>query len=72
MSGAALDIARRIRDGERTAASVLAETRARIETRDRALKCFTATTLERAEREAAAIDARRARGESLPPLAGVP
>ncbi len=72
MNGAALDIARRIRSGERTAASVLAETRALIEARDRALNCFTATTFERAEREAGAIDARRSRGESLPPLAGVP
>ena len=72
MNGVALDIARRIRDGESTAASVLAETRALIEARDGALNCFTATTFERAEREAAAVDARRSRGESLPPLAGVP
>ncbi len=52
--------------------SVFLETRARIAARDPSLNCFTATTFERAEREAAAIDARRARGESLPPLAGVP
>jgi AtzE family amidohydrolase len=57
---------------KRTAASVLAETCARIEARDGALNCFTARTFERAQREAAAIDARRSRGESLPPLAGVP
>jgi len=68
----ALEIARRIRGGECTAASVLEETRALIETRDAALNCFTATTFERAHAEAAAIDARRARGESLPALAGVP
>ena len=68
----ALEIARRIRGGERTAVSVLEETRALIETRDAALNCFTATTFERAHVEAAAIDARRARGESLPALAGVP
>jgi AtzE family amidohydrolase len=72
MNGTALDIARRIRSGERTAASVLAETRALIEARDRSLNCFTSTTFERAQREAAAIDARRSRGEALPPLAGVP
>jgi 1-carboxybiuret hydrolase len=72
MNGAALDIAQRIRSGECTALSVLAETRALIEARDRSLNCFTATTFERARREAAAIDARRSRGEALPPLAGVP
>lgn len=36
------------------------------------LNCFTGTTPERAFAEARAIDARRAAGESLPPLAGVP
>jgi aspartyl-tRNA(Asn)/glutamyl-tRNA(Gln) amidotransferase subunit A len=72
MIGTALDIVRQIREGERSAESVLAETRARIEAADPALNSFTATTFERAAREAAAIDARRARGESLPPLAGVP
>ncbi len=68
----ALEIARRIRAGERTAVSVLEQTRALIETRDAALNCFTATTFERAASEAAAIDARRSRGEPLPPLTGVP
>ena len=43
-----------------------------IETRDPSLNCFTALTFERAQREAAAIDACRARGDRLPPLAGVP
>jgi aspartyl-tRNA(Asn)/glutamyl-tRNA(Gln) amidotransferase subunit A len=72
LSLAALDIARRIRSGERTAGSVLAETRALIEARDGLLNCFTATTFERAQAEAAAVDARHSRGEVLPPLAGVP
>jgi len=72
MSVSALDIARRVRSGVGSAVSVLAETRARIETCDPAFNCFTATTFERAQREAAAIDARRARGETLPSLAGVP
>jgi aspartyl-tRNA(Asn)/glutamyl-tRNA(Gln) amidotransferase subunit A len=70
--GSALEIARRIRSGETSAAAVLAETRACIEARDGALNCFTARTFERAQREADAIDARRAGGESLPALAGVP
>ena len=72
MSSSALEIARRIRSGETSAAAVLEQTRARIEARDGALNCFTARTFERAEREARQVDARRARGESLPPLAGVP
>jgi aspartyl-tRNA(Asn)/glutamyl-tRNA(Gln) amidotransferase subunit A len=72
MIDSALDIAKQIRTGARTAVAVLGETRARIAARDPFLNCFTATTFERAEREAAAIDARRLRGESLPPLAGVP
>ena len=72
MSHSALEIARRIRSGETSAASVLEQTRTRIEAKDGALNCFTARTFERAQREAEDIDARRARGESLPPLAGVP
>ena len=72
MSGPALDIARGIRNGETTAAAVLSATCDLIEARDGALNCFTAQTFERARREADSIDARRARGEALPPLAGVP
>jgi AtzE family amidohydrolase len=72
MNHSALEIARRIRSGETSAATVLEQTRTRIEAQDGALNCFTARTFERAQREAQAIDARRARGESLPPLAGVP
>ncbi|MGO9934778.1 MAG: AtzE family amidohydrolase [Steroidobacteraceae bacterium] len=72
MIGSAADIVRQIRDGAVSAVSVLTETRARIEARDPDLNCFTATTFERASREAAAIDALRAHGAPLPPLAGVP
>jgi len=70
--GSAADIVRQIGRGERSAASVLAETKDLIRTRNPDLNCFTATTFERAEREAAAIDALRAQGKTLPPLAGVP
>jgi AtzE family amidohydrolase len=70
--GSAADIAQQIRRGARSAASVLAETKELIRTRNPDLNCFTATTFERAEREAAAIDALQARGSPLPPLAGVP
>jgi AtzE family amidohydrolase len=68
----ALEIAQRVRSGEISAAAVLAQTRALIEARDGEHNCFTARTFERAEREADQIDARRARGEALPSLAGVP
>jgi AtzE family amidohydrolase len=70
--GSAADIVQEIAKGARSAASVLAETKALIHARNPDLNCFTATTFERAEREAAAIDALRARGAPLPPLAGVP
>src|SRR3984957_7534966 len=70
--GSAADIVQEIAKGARTASSVLAETKALIHARNPDLNCFTATTFERAGREAAAIDALRARGEPLPPLAGVP
>lgn len=45
---------------------------ARIEATDARVNAFTARTFERARAEAAAVDARRARGEPLGPLAGVP
>jgi AtzE family amidohydrolase len=70
--GSAADIVREIRRGARSAASVLTETKELIRTRNPDLNCFTTTTFERAEREAAAIDALQARGSPLPPLAGVP
>lgn len=72
MNGAVLDLARQIRAGERSAAAVLEATLARIRAADARYNCFTAITESRARQEAAAIDARRARGDTLPPLAGVP
>jgi 1-carboxybiuret hydrolase len=70
--GSAATIAGQVRSGARSAAAVLEETLAGIAAGDAKLNCFTAITFERAAREAAAIDARLARGEALPPLAGVP
>ncbi len=72
MSGAALEIARQVRSGERSAMAVLQATLARVRELDPRYNCFTAVTEARARQEAAAIDARRARGDTLPPLAGVP
>jgi AtzE family amidohydrolase len=65
-------IVQQIREGVRSAVSVLTETKELIEARDPPLNCFTAFTFERAQREAAAIDALRTQGKPLPPLAGVP
>ena len=70
--GPAADIVRDIAQGARRAADVLAECRTLIAAKDPELNCFTAKTFERAEREAAAIDALQAQGKPLPPLAGVP
>ncbi|GAA4334980.1 AtzE family amidohydrolase [Pigmentiphaga soli] len=72
MTGTALELAAAVRSGARSAVAVAEAALAAIAERDPALNCFTAVTAERALREAAAIDARRARGETLPPLAGVP
>ncbi|MGB3820026.1 MAG: AtzE family amidohydrolase, partial [Achromobacter pulmonis] len=68
MNSALLDLARQIRNGERSASAVLEATLARIRTADARYNCFTSLTEARARQEAAAIDARRARGEALPPL----
>ncbi|AZY49936.1 Asp-tRNA(Asn)/Glu-tRNA(Gln) amidotransferase GatCAB subunit A [Bordetella avium] len=65
-----LDIAGQIRSGQRSAADVLEDCLARV--RADSSNAFTAITEARARREAASIDARRASGEPLPPLAGVP
>ena len=72
MIGTAAEIARQIGRGARSAAAVLEESQALIEARDPELNCFTAKTFERAQREAASIDALRSQGAPLPALAGVP
>lgn len=61
-----------IRKGEVSAVAVAQAALARIAAEDGRLNSFTSVTAERALAEAAAVDAARARGESLPPLAGVP
>jgi aspartyl-tRNA(Asn)/glutamyl-tRNA(Gln) amidotransferase subunit A len=72
MMGSAADIVRQLKAGQRSALEVLQESRALIEAGNPALNCFTTFTFERATREAEHIDALRARGAPLPPLAGVP
>lgn len=61
-----------IATGERSAREVCDQALAHIEAGDGAINAFTATTARRARAEADAVDARRARGQALPPLAGLP
>jgi len=68
----ALDIAREIRDGKMSAREAAQQALARVASLDPKLNAFTLVTSERALAEATAVDARRARGEQLSPLAGVP
>lgn len=68
----ATGIATAIREGKTCALEVTRASLARIARDNPVINAFTAVTEERALAEAAAIDARRARKESLPPLAGVP
>ena len=68
----ALVTAAAIRSGNLTATAATQSALERIAARDGKINAFTLVTRERALAEAAAIDARRATGEVLPPLAGVP
>ena len=67
-----LSIVRRVRQGDLLAEEALVHCIARIETTDGRVNAFTDGTFDRALAEARAVDARRARGEPLPPLAGMP
>ena len=72
MMGTATEIALQVRGGQRSAVEVLQQARALIAAGDLELNCFTERTFARAQREAENIDALRAQGAVLPPLAGVP
>ncbi len=65
-------IAAAVKTGAATARLVAERHLAAIERRNGELKAFTAVTAARALTQADAIDAARARGDRLPPLAGVP
>jgi AtzE family amidohydrolase len=68
----ALDIARAVTAGAMTAVAVVEAALTRIAAQNPTLNAFTDITAERARRRAAAIDALRASGASLGPLAGAP
>jgi aspartyl-tRNA(Asn)/glutamyl-tRNA(Gln) amidotransferase subunit A len=65
----ALDIARAVASGETSAVAVTEAALGRIATLNPRLNAFTAA---RARKRATALDARRAAGDRLGPLAGVP
>jgi 1-carboxybiuret hydrolase len=68
----AADIVAAVASGRSTALSIVEAALARIRERDPVLNSFTAVTEQRALLRAEAVDATRARGEALGPLAGVP
>ncbi|SAL59588.1 amidase [Caballeronia terrestris] len=68
----ALGIARGFARGDFTARDIVEDTFSRIEAGDRHVNAFTALTVQRACDDADRLDAMRAKGEPLPPLAGVP
>ncbi|MBB3769749.1 aspartyl-tRNA(Asn)/glutamyl-tRNA(Gln) amidotransferase subunit A [Angulomicrobium tetraedrale] len=72
LAGPALALANAVSAGKVSARSVTEAALARIAQVDPVLNAFTDVTSARARAEAAAIDARRAAGAVLGPLAGVP
>src|SRR5215468_12465144 len=68
----ASEIAAAMADGRTSASAVVDAALARIAARNPVLNAFTAVVETRAGKRAEAIDARRAKGEPLGPLAGVP
>jgi aspartyl-tRNA(Asn)/glutamyl-tRNA(Gln) amidotransferase subunit A len=66
------EIAAAFAAGRASAASIVEQAFARIRARDPLINSFTALTEQRAYARARALDEARARGEPIPPLAGVP
>ena len=72
LDGTAQAIAKAVRTGATTAREIVLEALSRIEARNSALGAFTDVMATRALAKADAVDAARARGASLGPLAGAP
>ena len=68
----AWELADAVKAGTCTAGAIVETALARIETSGKAVNAFTAVTATRARAKARAVDAARAAGEPLGPLAGVP
>src|SRR5262245_48528059 len=71
-TASAAEIASAVRHGQARASDVVEAALAASRMHDPLLNAFTAVTQERAQATAATLDARRARGDALGPLAGVP
>jgi len=71
-TASAASVARAVRAGETTAAAMVEASLARVGALNPRLNGFTAVVADRARAKAAAIDARRQRGEALGSLAGAP
>src|SRR5205085_8408901 len=67
-----VELLRAVATGERSAREVCEAALARVAASDDSVNAFTACTAERALAEADAVDQKRARGDLLPPLAGLP
>ncbi len=72
MADDVIAIAERVRRGETTALAVAEEALARIGARNAELNAFLTVSTDEVLAQARAVDAKRARGETLGPLAGVP
>ena len=72
LPASARECAALVRRGDVSAFEVTQALLDRTTAGDRDINSFTTLTVERAQSEARAVDAARARGEDLPPLAGVP
>jgi aspartyl-tRNA(Asn)/glutamyl-tRNA(Gln) amidotransferase subunit A len=72
MAGGVVEIAEQVRRGERKAEQVAVEALARIDAKNPALNALLTVARDEAIAMARAVDAKRARGEALGPLAGVP
>ncbi|WP_022723484.1 AtzE family amidohydrolase, partial [Rhodopseudomonas sp. B29] len=68
----ATETAAAVANGKLTAVQAVDAALARVASHDKVLNAFTDVVAERARNRAAALDAARARGEKLGPLAGVP
>ena len=72
IEASAADIGRAVQSGATTATAAVEASLTHIEKYDPKLGAFTDVVAARARQKAAEIDARRARGEKLGPLAGAP
>jgi aspartyl-tRNA(Asn)/glutamyl-tRNA(Gln) amidotransferase subunit A len=72
MTDHVIAIAERVKRGETTAVAVAEEALARIDARNGELNAFLTVARDEVLEQARAVDAKRARGEALGPLAGVP